>query len=154
MPSQADFEAAFNASRGRMGTPADLMALSNMRIGNSASPSGWIQEWDANQTKSQSATGKHALVRQPIKISLTYCPDFYKAISSPLAHLPMNQPMHATFSTGFYMPSMVSQPEMMAGKGKGKSQDAEFEAAFARFEEISQEKEQEGDSTGTTDMDA
>jgi hypothetical protein len=52
-PNQVDFEAAFNASKGRMGTPADLMAMSNMRIGDSPAPNAWAQEWNSNQTEGQ-----------------------------------------------------------------------------------------------------
>jgi hypothetical protein len=62
---------------------------------------------------------------------------------------------HPGLSTGFYMPSMMQNPGITVDKGKGKAQDAEFEAAFARFEEIAQEsKEKDADSAGTTDMDA
>lgn len=51
------------------------------------------------------------------------------------------------------MPQMMQSPGIMADKGKAKAQDAEFEAAFARFEEIAQEKEKDASSAGTTDMD-
>ncbi|KAJ1302725.1 hypothetical protein OPQ81_003039 [Rhizoctonia solani] len=132
-PSQADFEAAFNASKGRMGTPADLMAMSNLKIGNSPGPSAWLQEWDEGRPE-----GQHVA-----------------AMSSPLSHMAMNQFRHPGLSTGFYMPSMMQAPGITADKGKAKAQDAEFEAAFARFEEIADEsKEKDGDSAGTTDMDA
>ncbi|KAG9125252.1 Peroxisomal membrane signal receptor PTS1, partial [Ceratobasidium sp. 392] len=132
-PSQVDFEAAFNASKGRMGSPADLMAMSQMRIGGSPAPNAWAQEWNALQSE-----GKHAA-----------------AISSPLSHMTMGQLSHPTLSSGFYMPTMMQAPGISTDKGKSKAQDAEFEAAFARFEEIAQEKEEkEAGSTGTTDMDA
>ncbi|CAE6448545.1 unnamed protein product, partial [Rhizoctonia solani] len=131
-PSQADFEAAFNASKGRIGTPADLMAMSNMKIGNSLGPSAWLQEWDEGKVEGQRAA----------------------PMSSPLSHMSMNF-SHPGLSTGFYMPSMMQNPGITVDKGKGKAQDAEFEAAFARFEEIAQEsKEKDADSAGTTDMDA
>ncbi|QRV94811.1 peroxisomal targeting signal receptor [Ceratobasidium sp. AG-Ba] len=130
-PSQADFEAAFNASKGRMGSPADLMAMSNMRIESSPGPSAWAQEWSSFQGES-----KHAA-----------------SVSSPLSHMPMGQFGHPTLSSGFYMPHMMQTPVVSTDKGKAKAQDAEFEAAFARFEEITKEKENEADSTGTTDMD-
>ncbi|KAG9097377.1 Peroxisomal membrane signal receptor PTS1, partial [Ceratobasidium sp. UAMH 11750] len=129
-PSQADFEAAFNASKGRMGSPADLMAMSQMRIGGS---NAWAQEWNALQNE-----GKHAAT-----------------VSSPLSHMSMGQFSHPTLSSGFYMPSMMQTPGISTDKGKAKAQDAEFEAAFARFEEITQEeKEGESGPVGTTDMDA
>ncbi|KAG8739280.1 Peroxisomal membrane signal receptor PTS1 [Ceratobasidium sp. 414] len=132
-PGQADFEAAFNASKGRMGSPADLMAMSQMRIGGSSAPNAWAQEWNALQSD-----GKHAAT-----------------VSSPLSHMPMGQFNHPTLSSGFYMPSMMQTPGISTDKGKSKAQDAEFEAAFARFEEISQEeKADETGSVGTTDMDA
>lgn len=51
------------------------------------------------------------------------------------------------------MPQMMQSPGIVADKGKAKAQDAEFEAAFARFEEIAQEKEKDASSVGTTDMD-
>ncbi|KAF8713741.1 Tetratricopeptide repeat, partial [Rhizoctonia solani] len=131
-PSQADFEAAFNASKGRMGTPADLMAMSNMKIRSSTDPSVWLQEWDEGK-----AEGQHIA-----------------SMSSPLSPMAMNF-RHPGLSTGFYMPPMMQSPGIAAEKGKAKAQDAEFEAAFARFEEITQEsKAKDADSTGTTDMDA
>jgi hypothetical protein len=77
------------------------------------------------------------------------------AMSSPLAHMPMNQFGHPTLSSGYYMPSMMQAHGITTDKGKSKAQDAEFEAAFARFEEITQEdKEKDAGSAGTTDMDA
>ncbi|KAH7338910.1 hypothetical protein B0J17DRAFT_659029 [Rhizoctonia solani] len=132
-PSQADLEAAFNASKGRIGTPADLMAMSNMKIGTSPGPSAWLQEWDEGK-----AEGHHAAT-----------------MSSPLSHMAMNQFGHPGLSTGFYMPPMMQTPGITVDKGKAKAQDAEFEAAFAHFEELAQEsKEKDADSAGTTDMDA
>ncbi|KAF8753645.1 Tetratricopeptide repeat [Rhizoctonia solani] len=127
-PSQADFEAAFNASKGRMGTPADLMAMSNMKIRSSTDPSVWLQEWDEGK-----AEGQHIA-----------------SMSSPLSPMAMNF-RHPGLSTGFYMPPMMQSPGIADEKGKAKAQDAEFEAAFARFEEITQEsKAKDADSTGTT----
>ncbi|KAL5640294.1 hypothetical protein ACGC1H_007535 [Rhizoctonia solani] len=132
-PSQADFEAAFNASKGRIGTPADLMAMSNMKIGSSHGPSAWVQEWDEGKVEAH-----HAV-----------------QMTSPLSHMATNQFAHPGLSTGFYMPPMMQTPGLTADKGKTKAQDAEFEAAFARFEEIALEsKEKDADSAGTTDMDA
>ena len=61
-PSRADFEAAFAASKGRMGSPADLMAMSNMRIGSSPASSAWAQEWNASQTEGQQMKRKCSLV--------------------------------------------------------------------------------------------
>ena len=48
---------------------------------------------------------------------------------------------------------MMQSPGIVTDKGKAKAQDAEFEAAFARFEEITQEKEKDAGSVGTNDMD-
>ncbi|KAF8602358.1 TPR-like protein [Ceratobasidium sp. AG-I] len=130
-PGRADFEAAFASSKGRMGSPADLMAMSNMRIGGSPASSAWAQEWNASQAEGQQI--------QPV--------------SSPLSQMPMGQFSHPTLSSGFYMPQMMQSPGIVTDKGKAKAQDAEFEAAFARFEEISQEKEKDAGSVDTTDMD-
>jgi hypothetical protein len=136
-----------------MGTPADLMAMSNMRIGNSTGPSAWLQEWDVNQMEGQRTTCKY-LPRRSANVLIKF-PVGFLAISSPLTQTPMSQFRNPTLSTGFYMPSMMQAPGVTMDKGKAKVQDAEFEAAFARFEEITQDdKEKEDDSTGTTDMDA